>query len=128
MIPVINHTVTDGIMDSITGGLRIGEGFVSNEEVKVFYTAFRCEISRFRRYGRTATSRLSGGPTGSNCGRENTEGNRNVSVARDLVWECETYYDGSELPAKLRSTMSECIRTDHMVLTLSSKIQFHCRR
>lgn len=73
MIPVVYHTVTDGVVNAISRGFRIGEGFVSNEEVKVFYTAFRCEVARFRRNGRTATSRLSSGPTGSNCSGEDAE-------------------------------------------------------
>jgi hypothetical protein len=56
MIPVINHSMTDGIVDTITRRLRICEGLISNEEVKVFYTAFRCKVTGLRRDGRTATS------------------------------------------------------------------------
>lgn len=47
VIPIINHTMADRIMDSITRRSGIGESFVADKEVKIFDSTFRCEMSRF---------------------------------------------------------------------------------
>ena len=39
MIPVVNHAMTDGKMQSIR--LGIGKGVISNMKVKVLYSTFR---------------------------------------------------------------------------------------
>ena len=41
MVPIINHPVSDGIMDAIAGRLGVGQRFIANEEVEIFHPAFR---------------------------------------------------------------------------------------
>ena len=38
IIPVVDLTMTNGIADSIAWGLRIGECFIADEEIKILYT------------------------------------------------------------------------------------------
>jgi hypothetical protein len=39
IVPVVNHAVSNGIVDSIAGCLSVGEGLVADEEVKVLYAS-----------------------------------------------------------------------------------------
>jgi hypothetical protein len=36
VVPVIDHTVPDGIMNTVTGGFCIGKCLITNKEVKIF--------------------------------------------------------------------------------------------
>jgi hypothetical protein len=39
VVPVINHAVSNGVMDSIAGCLGVGESLVADEEVKVLHAS-----------------------------------------------------------------------------------------
>ena len=41
MIPIINHSMADRIVNTISWRLLVRDSFVSNEEIQVFNTAFR---------------------------------------------------------------------------------------
>lgn len=45
IVPIIDHTVSDGIMNAITRCLRVRKGFVADKEIKVFDSTLRCEMS-----------------------------------------------------------------------------------
>ena len=42
MIPIVNHSMSDGIVDAVAWRLGVGEGFIADEEVEVLNTPFRC--------------------------------------------------------------------------------------
>ena len=46
MVPVVDLPMSDRIVNTIPGSLCIREGFVTNEEIQVFYSAFRCKVTR----------------------------------------------------------------------------------
>lgn len=41
VIPVVNHSVSDGIVDAISGCFSICKGLVADEEIKVFDATLR---------------------------------------------------------------------------------------
>lgn len=41
VIPVFNLAVSDGVVDSISGCLRVGEGLIADEEIEVLYPSLR---------------------------------------------------------------------------------------
>jgi hypothetical protein len=49
VIPVLNHTMSNRIVDTVSRCLRVGEGLISNEEVEIFNSTFRCKIAWFGR-------------------------------------------------------------------------------
>lgn len=61
VVPIINHTVSDGIMDAVSRCFRVGKGFIADEEVEVFHSTFRCEVTGFR--GNSGCTRRLGGGT-----------------------------------------------------------------
>jgi hypothetical protein len=50
VIPVVYHSMTDRVVYSISWGFRVRKGFVSDKEIKVFYTTLRREVTRLRGY------------------------------------------------------------------------------
>lgn len=54
MIPVINHSMPNRIMYTVSRGFRVCKSFIANEEVKIFYPPFGSKVTWF--------SRNSGGP------------------------------------------------------------------
>lgn len=56
MIPVVNHSMTNGIMDSVAWRLRVGQRFIADEEIEIFYTAFRRQMTGFGRNGWASSS------------------------------------------------------------------------
>jgi len=42
MIPVVNHSMSNGIVDAVARSLGVGECLIADEEVKVLNTPFRC--------------------------------------------------------------------------------------
>ena len=42
VVPVVNHSVSNGIVYAIARSLDIGQGFVTDEEVEVFDPSFGC--------------------------------------------------------------------------------------
>ena len=53
MIPVVYHTVSDGVVNAI--GLCISDGLVADVEIEVFDAAFGGEMTGFRGQGWTGT-------------------------------------------------------------------------
>lgn len=51
IIPVVDHTMSNGIVHAIAGCLRVREGLIADEEIEVFNPAFACEMSWLGRYG-----------------------------------------------------------------------------
>jgi hypothetical protein len=47
IIPIFNHALPDGIIDTISRGLGVREGLIANEEVKIFDAAFGSQMSGF---------------------------------------------------------------------------------
>ena len=45
VVPILDLTVADGVVHTITGGLGVGEGFVADEEVEVLYAALGREMT-----------------------------------------------------------------------------------
>ena len=56
VVPVLNLTMANGVVDAIARGLSIGNSLISNEEVKIFYPSFGSEVARFGGYCRPWTT------------------------------------------------------------------------
>ena len=56
VIPVLDLTMANGIVDAITRCLGIGKSFVSNEEVEVLNPALGGEMAGLRGYCRARTT------------------------------------------------------------------------
>lgn len=50
VIPVVDLTMANRVIDTVSGRLRIGKSLVANEEVEVFDPAFRGKMTRLCRY------------------------------------------------------------------------------
>lgn len=61
----------DGIMNAISGRLRICEGFIADEEIKVFNPTLGCQMPRLSRNGRCSRG-LRRGATSRNRSRKHT--------------------------------------------------------
>jgi hypothetical protein len=64
IIPVVNHTMANRVVDTVSRRLGIGERLVTDEEVEVFDPAFRSEMARLCWYCGSRSARLGRGPTG----------------------------------------------------------------
>jgi len=53
MVPIIDHAMTNRIVDTVARGFRVSKGFIADEEIKIFYTSFGCEMTWFARNGRS---------------------------------------------------------------------------
>lgn len=51
MIPIVNHPMTNGIVNSISRRFGICKCLVSDKEIEVFYTSLRCKMARSGRDG-----------------------------------------------------------------------------
>ena len=71
MVPIIDHTMTNRIVNAITRGFRISKGFIADKEIKVLYSSFGCKMAWFTRNGRS-TRRCRCRSTCRNCSREYT--------------------------------------------------------
>lgn len=47
VIPVIDHPMSNWIVDTVAWGFSIRERLVSNEEIEIFYSSFGCEMTWF---------------------------------------------------------------------------------
>ena len=56
VVPVVNLSMANGVVDAIARGLSIGNSLISNEEVKIFYPSFGSEVARFGGYCRPWTT------------------------------------------------------------------------
>lgn len=54
VIPVVNHAVSDGVVDAISWGFSVGQRFIANEEIKVLYTPLGRKMAWFTRNSRRA--------------------------------------------------------------------------
>lgn len=41
VVPVVNHAVSNGVVNVITRRLLVGDCFIANEEVKILHASFR---------------------------------------------------------------------------------------
>ena len=107
MVPIIDHTMTNRIVNAITRSFRISKGFIADEEIKVLYSSFGCKMAWFTRNGRGITRRRCRcRSTCRNCSRKNTfllfrSINYGISHSKR-----RTYNEGSEFPAKLEDGVS----------------------
>jgi hypothetical protein len=106
VVPIIDHSLPDGIIYSISWRLRICKRFVTDEEVKVFYTTFRCQMSGLRWYGGACSGCLCCRASGCDGGREYAENSTTFSTMRMDYKAFGTYNEGSEFPANLRMDRS----------------------
>lgn len=70
VIPIVNHSVPNWIVNTVTGRFHVGKSFITNEEVEVFNTSFRSKMPWFIWNGR-CTRRLWRWSACRNCSREN---------------------------------------------------------
>ena len=42
VVPIVNLTMTDRVVDTVSGGLRVRECLVTDEEIKVLDSPLRC--------------------------------------------------------------------------------------
>lgn len=52
IVPIVDHTMADGVVDAISRSLLIRNGLVTDEEVEVFDTSLGRKITRLGWYGR----------------------------------------------------------------------------
>ena len=57
VIPIVNHSVPNWIVNAVTGRFHVSKSFITNEEVEVFNTSFRSKMPWFIWNGR-CTRRL----------------------------------------------------------------------
>ena len=100
MVPVLDLTMADGVVDAIAWGLRVGDGLIADEEVKILDAALRRKMAGLRGECGASPTGLRGGPTRCYCGREYT-GSRVSDIKGFGIWPEYTHNDGSELPANL---------------------------
>ncbi len=73
VVPVLDLTVADGVVDAIAGGLGVGEGFIADEEVEVLDASLGRDITGFG--GKSGSARgLRSWATGCYRGGEDTGG------------------------------------------------------
>ena len=54
VVPVVNHAVADGVVHPVPRRLRVGEGLIPDEEIKILNTPLRRKVAWFaRNSGRT---------------------------------------------------------------------------
>ena len=71
VIPVVDLTMTNRVVDTVSWRLSIGERFVTDEEVEVLDPALRGEIARLCWYCRSRSTRLGGRSTSRDGSWEN---------------------------------------------------------
>jgi hypothetical protein len=72
MIPIIDHSMSNRIVYSISGRPRVGQRLVTDEEIQIFNTTLGRKIAWLAWYCRR-TRRLSGRATGGDGSRKHTE-------------------------------------------------------
>ena len=72
VVPVLDLTMTNGVVYAIPWSLGICEGFISNEEVEVLNSALCGKVTRLRRNGWPRATRLCSRTTGGDRCREHT--------------------------------------------------------
>ena len=83
MVPVVDHTMSDRIMHTVSRRLRIRKRLVANEEIQIFDAALRGEVPRFGRDRGSSAGRLGGGPAARrDCRWKDTMDN----VKQDWTW------------------------------------------
>jgi hypothetical protein len=127
MVPVVDHTMADRIVDAVTRGFRISKGFIADKKIKILYSSFGCKMAWFTRNGRS-TRGCRSRSTGRNCSRENTFLISQLDV-ESVMASGRTYNEGSEFPAKLEE-FNVCCKVDlrfKRIRTLLLSIQYHYR-
>jgi len=71
VIPVVDLTMADRVVDTVSWCLGISERFVTDEEVEVLDPALRGEIPRLCWYCRSRSARLGGRSTSRDSSWEN---------------------------------------------------------
>lgn len=64
VIPVVDHTMANRIVDTVSRGLGIGERLVADEEVEIFDPALRGQMAGLCWYCRSRSARLGWRSTG----------------------------------------------------------------
>jgi len=59
VVPIINHSVSNWIVNTVARRFHVSKSFITNEEVEVFNSTLRSKMSRFIWNGR-CTRRLRG--------------------------------------------------------------------
>ena len=72
VIPVLYLTMPDRIVDAISWGLRVREGFVADEEVEILDAALGCEMTGLGRQSRSRATCLRRGSARRYRGGEDT--------------------------------------------------------
>ena len=72
VIPILNLTVANGVVDSIAGCLCICKGFVADEEVEILDAALGCEMTGLGRQSRSRATCLRRGSARRYRGGEDT--------------------------------------------------------
>lgn len=62
MVPIIDHTVSDRIVHSISRRFGIRKRLIADEEIQIFDPPFRGEVTGFGRNLGSSAGRLSNGP------------------------------------------------------------------
>ena len=127
MVPVINHTMTNRIVDAIAGGLRISKSFIADKEIKVFHSSFGCKMAWFSRNG----GRIRGCRCRSTCRNRSRKDTLFRSINNRIGHsKLKTYNEGSEFPAKLEDNVSLLLYGRFKfkwIHTLLSSIRYHYR-
>jgi hypothetical protein len=64
VIPVVDHTMADRVVDTVSRRLGVGERLVTDEEIEIFDPALRGKMARLCWYCRSRSARLGGRSTG----------------------------------------------------------------
>ncbi len=99
VIPVVYHSMADGVVDTISGRFRVCKGLVADEEVEILNAALGCETAWFGG-DRWGAGRLGGRTAGRYSCRKHTVWQNCASKCCDIL-DYYTHKDGSEFPAKL---------------------------
>lgn len=108
VIPVVDHTVSDGVVNAIARCFRVRKCFVADKEVKILNSTFGCKMSWFGRNGWCSRGLRRGAACGDSR-REHTVSPISRSSCISVVRENQTYNEGSELPAKLEERSDQGI-------------------
>jgi hypothetical protein len=70
VIPVVDHTMANRVVDTVSRRLGIGERLITDEEVEVFDSALRGKVTGLSWYRGSRSARLGGRSTSRDGSRE----------------------------------------------------------
>lgn len=82
VIPVVDLTMANRVVDTVSWCLGIGKRFVTDKEVEVLNPTLRCEMARLCWYSRSRSARLGMRPTSCDGSWENAVKNNRISEGR----------------------------------------------